>query len=1582
MGQSPSTPLSLTLSHWSEVRSRARNLSLIIKKAKRQTFCSAEWPRFQVGWPSEGSFHLPTVLQVKGAIYRPAPRGHPDQEPYILVWQDLCEHPPPWVKSFQVPLAALTPLPTTPPPALTLPAHVDNSKPLLPESQDLLLFDEPPPYLQSPAPAPQSSPPPIPLPPTLSSPDTSAQPRAGEGPPTEAEAVILPLRAYSTEIPDGQGGRMPYLQYWPFSTSDLFNWKNFNPPFSEDPTRLTDLIISVMNSHSPTWDDCQQLLTALLTTAEKEAVLINARKHVPGPDGQPTILQNLIDEYSPLKRPEWDPNSPEGRRHLRIYRQTLAAGLREAGRKPTNLAKVRGVIQGQNESPSLFLERLFEAYRQYTPFDPTSEEHQASVAMAFIGQSATDIRRKLQRMEGLQDMSLRDLVTEANKIDTGAVHSVLQQPLGPLSHKRALVRGANGSRFRPWTTQRTVDLGNGRVHHSFLVLPECPAPLLGRDLLTKLRARITFTESGPLVEFLNPIVRAAEGTTPPVLKTLTLSLDDEYKLFEESLEKTQGVEDWIQEFPEAWAETAGLGLATAQPPIVVSLKTSATPVQVKQYPMSLEAKEGIKPHIIKLLQLGVLKPCRSPWNTPLLPVRKPGTNDYRPVQDLQEVNARVEIVHPTVPNPYNLLSTLSPTRTWYSVLDLKDAFFCLRLYPDSQPLFAFEWSDPDMGISGQLTWTRLPQGFRNSPTLFDEALHKDLQSFRATHKTLTLLQYVDDLLLAAETQGECEKGTKALLKTLASLGYRASAKKAQLCRNEVIFLGYKITGGKCWLTEARKRTVTQIPPPQTRKELREFLGTSGFCCLWIPGFANLAAPLYPLTKKDTPYEWGREQQEAFDKLKQALLSAPALALPDVSKPFTLYIEEKGGVARGVLTQTLGPWKRPVAYLSKRLVSVAAGWPRCLKVIAAAALLLKDADKLTLGQKVTLVAPHTLESVIRQPPDRWLSNARITHYQSLLLDKERVFFGNPATLNPATLLPVEDGQDVLHSCQEILAEETGVRSDLKDSPLPQADYTFFTDGSSFLQQGERRAGAAVVGTTGKIWTAPLPPGTSAQKAELIALTKALELAKGKRVNIYTDSRYAFATAHVHGAIYRQRGLLTSAGKDIKNKAEILNLLEAVHLPRALAIIHCPGHQKGDDPIAVGNRLADEEARAAALQEIPAADILTTTLPQADEAESKVTEFLLFTHRLTHLGTRVLLELLKDQDLPTLAPGRAKELARDIVASCEACALVNARRTEGTQGERLRGDRPGTYWEVDFTEVSPARYGNKYLLVFIDTFSGWPEAFPTKKETALVVAKKLLEEIFPRFGLPKVIGSDNGPAFVAQVSQGLARTLGFDWKLHCAYRPQSSGQVERMNRTIKETLTKLALETGVKDWTMLLPYALFRARNTPSLSRNNPTPYEILYGGPPLKTMTEHGLGVLTETSAQLMPRLKALEAIQRHIWKGLSDQYRPGSVSPHPYSVGDWVYVRRHQARNLEPRWKGPYLVLVTTPTAVKVDGISTWIHSSHLKPAPALDARSSAHPSPADQWIVRRHPSDPLKLWLARGASGHGSGALNHSSSS
>lgn len=291
-----------------------------------------------------------------------------------------------------------------------------------------------------------------------------------------------------------------------------------------------------------------------------------------------------------------------------------------------------------------------------------------------------------------------------------------------------------------------------------------------------------------------------------------------------------------------------------------------------------------------------------------------------------------------------------------------------------------------------MTWTRLPQGYKNSSTLFDEALHQDLQEFRREHPKVSLLQYVDDLLLSAETQEDCKEATVALLRTLDQLGYRVSAKKAQVCSKKVTYLGYILKDGMRWLSDERKRTVLDIPTPTNRQEVRGFLGSAGFCWLWIPGFAEMAKPLYEATKeRNKDFAWEPAQEQAFQELKQALLTASALALPDITKDFQLYIDERNGVAKGVLVQPLGPWRRPVAYLSKKLDTVAAGWPACLRIIAAVALLVKDADKLTLGQPLAVTTSHSIEQVLKKNPDKWMTDTLLTHYQALLLATPRISF---------------------------------------------------------------------------------------------------------------------------------------------------------------------------------------------------------------------------------------------------------------------------------------------------------------------------------------------------------------------------------------------------------------------------------------------------------------------------------------------------------------------------------------------------------------------------------------------------------------
>lgn len=172
----------------------------------------------------------------------------------------------------------------------------------------------------------------------------------------------------------------------------------------------------------------------------------------------------------------------------------------------------------------------------------------------------------------------------------------------------------------------------------------------------------------------------------------------------------------------------------------------------------------------------------------------------------------------------------------------------------------------------QLTWARLPQGFKNSPTLLEEAVGQDLRSFISSEADLTFLQYVDDLLLAATTKDCCWEGTCQLLELLTQAGYWVLWRKAQICQPQVKYLGFLISQGKRTLSQERKQVIQVLPVPTTKKRLHEFLGAAGFCRIWIPRCVALAKLLYQALKgPDTaPFLWEAEEERAFQAIKDHL----------------------------------------------------------------------------------------------------------------------------------------------------------------------------------------------------------------------------------------------------------------------------------------------------------------------------------------------------------------------------------------------------------------------------------------------------------------------------------------------------------------------------------------------------------------------------------------------------------------------------------------------------------------------------------------------------------------------------------------
>ncbi|RMC04213.1 hypothetical protein DUI87_19032 [Hirundo rustica rustica] len=341
--------------------------------------------------------------------------------------------------------------------------------------------------------------------------------------------------------------------------------------------------------------------------------------------------------------------------------------------------------------------------------------------------------------------------------------------------------------------------------------------------------------------------------------------------------------------------------------------------------------------------------------------------------------------------------------------------------------------------------------------------------------------------------------------------------------------------------------------------------------------AFFCLPIHKDSQKFFAFEWenpksGRKSQLTWTILTQGFKNSPTLFGEQLAKDLESW---EAPPEEGKLLQYMDD-----ILIATRTKEACVAWtrPPVDKRGHASLSSAEECSNVSLGSRTP-----ELSAVLEVKGGHWLPPQRFLKYQAIMVEQDDVEIVVTNIINPASFLSGSQGEPVHHDCLETIEASYSSRPDLKDILLDDAE-TWFTDGSSYVISRKRHAGYAVTTCRKVIESGPLPTDTSAQKAEIIALTRALESVKGKKVNIYTDSRYAFGVVHTHRAIWKERGLLNSPGKNIKHSQEILQLLEAVQLPEQVAIMHIKAHQKVSSELEEGNELADREAKEAAKGEI--------------------------------------------------------------------------------------------------------------------------------------------------------------------------------------------------------------------------------------------------------------------------------------------------------------------------------------------------------------------------------------------------------------
>lgn len=180
------------------------------------------------------------------------------------------------------------------------------------------------------------------------------------------------------------------------------------------------------------------------------------------------------------------------------------------------------------------------------------------------------------------------------------------------------------------------------------------------------------------------------------------------------------------------------------------------------------------------------------------------------VHDLRAVNDIILTSQEPTPNPFSSLALIGPDHHFFTVIDLSNAFFCVPLDPSVTPIFAFMWK----GV--QLTYTRLPQGFVLSPGIFNRVLREALSPLNLPRQVV-LVQYVDDLLIAAPSEAVCLKVTHDVLQILHSVGLKVSKEKLQCVQHQVTFLGRTVSPQGVGMSSQHKDTILSHPLPTNVK---------------------------------------------------------------------------------------------------------------------------------------------------------------------------------------------------------------------------------------------------------------------------------------------------------------------------------------------------------------------------------------------------------------------------------------------------------------------------------------------------------------------------------------------------------------------------------------------------------------------------------------------------------------------------------------------------------------------------------------------------------------------------------------------
>ena len=588
---------------------------------------------------------------------------------------------------------------------------------------------------------------------------------------------------------------------------------------------------------------------------------------------------------------------------------------------------------------------------------------------------------------------------------------------------------------------------------------------------------------------------------------------------------------------------------------------------------------------------------------------------------------------------------------------------------------------------------------------------------------------------------------------------------------------------------SKTKAVKDWPQPRDVHEVRSFLGLASYYRSFVQDFATVAKPLFALSEKSKQFVWSEECQDSFEELKEKLTTSPVLAYPLPEGELIMDTDASDVGLGAVLSQMQTGDERVLSYASRTLDKPEKNYCVTRREMLAVIFGLRKFKHYLLGRRVRIRTDHASLRWVTQfkEPEgqvaRWLEE--LSSYDFQVEHRPGKSHGNADGLSRIPCRQCGWGKEEDVELCRVLRSE-GARTRSQSSGLVEEEEREKDCEERYHSQGARPKTGQRPGTPEKTPAEEPGAGTGVAPRPGVPGDRA-----GWRTAQEADAVLTEVRRWVQGD--GPPADIGGEGYEVKSWASQYERLELEDGVLGRIWTEPLGGERFQ--IAIPRSM-----RSLVLGEVHGAPLVS------------------------HFGQSRTQRRLQEE---FYWPG----YARDVILWCASCPQClqgkdPPRRNRAAMGH-VRTHLPMERVAMDVMGPLPrTRRGNKFILVVMDYCTRWAEAFPLPTQEAEKVADAFVEGFVCRFGTPRVVHTDKGTNFTAEVTAAVMRLLQTQRTHTCAFRPQSDGLVERLNRTIEAMLT-MVVGADQRNWDEKLPYVLSAYRSSMQASTNQ-TPNALMLG----------------------------------------------------------------------------------------------------------------------------------------------------------